>query len=148
MPRGNPQNLKPPFTPEEARTQGSKGGKASAAARRAAKTYQEAAKWLLGAQMDGTGLPDHVKAIIHALGNRTSKRDTGALFLVMSDFSKAMGGGPDSSEAMERLFRATGGGVSVSEIGKDAAAFRPDVIEILPASDTIEKEDGDEGAGA
>ena len=81
MPRGNANNLKPPFSPNEARMQGSKGGKASAASRRAAKTYREAAKWLLGARMDGTDLPDHVKDVLHALGNRKSKKDTGALRL-------------------------------------------------------------------
>ena len=145
MPRGNQQNLKPPFTPEEARIQGSKGGKASAAARRAAKTYQEAAKWLLGAQMDGTDLPDHVKTVIHALGNRTSKRDTGALILAMSDFAKAIFHG--NSDAAERLLRSTAGDVSASEVSEEASAFRPDVIEILPTSDAREKGDGDADAG-
>ena len=86
MPRGNENNLKPALTKDEARKRGSKGGKASAAARRAAKTYREAAKWLLDSSMDSKELPDHIKDVIHALGNRTSKKDTGALILVMASF--------------------------------------------------------------
>lgn len=135
MSQGNKNNLRPPFSPTEARTQGSKGGKASAASRRAAKTYREAAKWLLEAQMDGTDLPDHVKSVLHALGNRTSKKDTGALILAMSDFGKAIRGDGD---AMERLLKATLGDVSASEIGEEAKAFRPDVIEVLPSADVEE----------
>lgn len=43
MPRGNPQNFKP-LTTEEARKRGSKGGKASAEARRNYATFRECFK--------------------------------------------------------------------------------------------------------
>lgn len=86
--------------------------------------------------MDGTDLPDHVKAVLHALGNRTSKKDTGALILAMSDYGKAVFHG--NSDAAERLLRSTAGGVSASEVSEEASAFRPDVIEVLPSADVEE----------
>lgn len=50
---GNPQNLKKNLTPDEARTQGQKGGIASGKARREKKTLQEELLALLSAVEDG-----------------------------------------------------------------------------------------------
>ena len=47
MPRGNPQNLKPPQSKEEAQKRGRKGGQKSGEARRRKKTMRELMKTLL-----------------------------------------------------------------------------------------------------
>ena len=48
----NPQNLRPPFTPKEAREYGRMGGKASAEARRKRKSFQEQAQEFLHLPLD------------------------------------------------------------------------------------------------
>lgn len=49
---GNMKNLRPPFTPEEARKYGRMGGKASAEAKRKRKSFQEQAQEFLHLPID------------------------------------------------------------------------------------------------
>ena len=61
----NEMNLRPPFSPEEARTYGSKGGKASAASRRARRDAKMVAEMVLSMTPD---LPPQTLEAMHRMG--------------------------------------------------------------------------------
>lgn len=90
MPRGNPQNLRPVLTKEEARERGRRGGIASGKARR-----------------DKTKLKDCLETLLERkiINDETGKKVTGAEAMSVTLFQRALAG---DNKAWE-LFRDTVG---------------------------------------
>lgn len=135
----NEQNLKP-FTSdqnrEEAAKAGRKGGKASGAARRAAKTYREAAKILLAEKMHAAAIKGVLGEFFGLLGLSEDSKESGALLLALSDYARAVRYGDEN--AIARLL----GAIDDSEAGP---SFRKNVIEVLPEVAPPIPEDDSEG---
>lgn len=105
----NPENLKPPFTPEEARENGKKGAIASAKARRAKKDLRE--------------------AMIALLEGKGKDGRTGAENLAASLFEKALSG--DVRACAEIRDTIYGKPVSTIEMtGKDGTPLQPPAITV------------------
>ena len=130
----NEQNLRVP-TPSEARENGKKGGKASGAARRAAKTYREAAKVLLSERLNVGSIKGALGDFFGLLGLDETSKETGALILALADFARAIKNGDEA--AIQRILAAS------DEDGADGPAFRKNVIEVLPAVQEPPKIDED-----
>ena len=130
----NEQNLRVP-TSSEARENGKKGGKASGAARRAAKTYREAAKILLAERMNAAAIKGVLGEFFGLLGLSEDSKESGALLLALSDYARAIKDGDEA--AIQRILAAS------DEDGADGPAFRKNVIEVLPAVQEPPKIDED-----
>ena len=129
----NEQNLRVP-TSSEARENGKKGGKASGAARRAAKTYREAAKILLAERMNAAAIKGVLGDFFGLLGLSEDSKESGALLLALSDYARAVRDGDEN--AIARLLGAI-------DDGEAGPAFRKNVIEVLPAVQEPPKIDED-----
>ncbi len=131
----NEQNLRVP-TSKEARENGKKGGKASGAARRAPKTYREAAKVLLAEQMNAAAMKGVLGELFGLLGLSEDSKESGALLLALSDYARAVRDG--NEEAITRLLGAI-------DDGEAGPSFRKNVIEVLPEVAPPIPEDDSEG---
>ena len=129
----NEQNLRVP-TSSEARENGKKGGKASGAARRAAKTYREAAKILLAERMNAAAIKGVLGEFFGLLGLSEDSKESGALLLALSDYARAVRDGDEN--AIARLLGAI-------DDGEAGPSFRKNVIEVLPAVQEPPKIDED-----
>lgn len=122
----NEQNLKPfpkGRSKEEAARDGKKGGIASGKARRAAKTYREAAKVLLAEKMNAAAIKGVLGDFFGLLGLSEDSKESGALLLALSDYARAVRDGDEDSIA--RLLGAI-------DDGEAGPSFRRNVIEVLP----------------
>lgn len=136
----NEQNLKPfpkGRSKEEAARDGKKGGIASGVARRAAKTYREAAKVLLSERLNVGSIKGALGDFYGLLGLDETSKETGALILALADFARAIKDGDEA--AIQRILAAS------DEDGADGPAFRKNVIEVLPAVQEPPKIDEDGG---
>lgn len=132
----NEQNLRPVKSKSEARERGRSGGIASGAARRAAKTYREAAKILLAEKMNAAAIKGVLGDFFGLLGLSEDSKESGALLLALSDYARAVRDG--NEEAITRLL----GAIDDSEAGP---SFRKNVIEALPEVAPPIPEDDSEG---
>ena len=94
----NPQNLRAP-TPSEARERGSKGGKASAAARKKKKAFKDALLLMLESEnKDGKNYQD---AVVVGLVKRCATGDPRAIELLL----RIIGETPEGSSAQEQTLQ-------------------------------------------
>ena len=135
----NEQNLRPPFSPSEAREQGRKGAAASAQARREKASLRAAAEALLSRKVP----PGEMAAALEEMGIVKSDR-TFAAAVVAGAVRKAADGNPS---AFGQLMRLMGEGVERVEVEEDngvleslIAALEKSAVEVLA--------DGDDGGTA
>lgn len=133
----NEQNLRPVKSKSEARERGRSGGIASGVARRAAKTYREAAKLLLGEKMNVGSIKSALGDCFGLLGFDENSKETGALILALADFGRAIQSG--DADAIQRILAAS------DDDGENGPAFRKNVIEILPAVQEAPKSEDEDG---
>lgn len=143
----NNGNLRPPFSPSEARENGKKGAAASAKARKAkklaAKTYAEAIQKLLKQSYHTDLSTEDVKATCQAFG--LDPTQSGAIALAFSDFFRALQGDESS---MQRILNATS---SLGGAEEKRDTFEPSQIYVLPSAKPGEEiviEEGGEDADA
>ena len=107
MPRGNIDNLKR-STPEEARINGAKGGKASAEARRKQKNIREAIGSLLAQKVGSGNLADdpNVKALMEQYG--ISEQDRVTVLAAAAVITAAIAGSPQHAKLLLEMSEAEG----------------------------------------
>ena len=107
MPRGNIDNLKR-STPEEARINGAKGGKASAEARRKQKNIREAIGSLLAQKVGSGNLADdpNVKALMEQYG--ISEQDRVTVLAAAAVNTAAIAGSPQHAKLLLEMSEAEG----------------------------------------
>ena len=113
----NEQNLRPPFTPKQAREYGRKGGIASQAARRKKKTIAETVSGLLNEPIKDKSQLNVIKSSGMPIPAKPTYKD----FLVASVIMKSIKRGTvDDLSKLMAIIGETAGGVPVDAVRDDA----------------------------